>query len=87
MKATLGLQCTVQYFLAKFTVNLSDLAFGFEGQIVFQYPSLGKQAGVYIFILQMQEVFCWRLQTQEPVTGMKFRTEKLLVPGSAVSSQ
>lgn len=57
-KAVLGLQCVVQYFLANFTVNFSDLAFGCEGQIVLQYSFLGKQAGVYIFILQMQEVVC-----------------------------
>lgn len=68
-------------------MNLPDLAFGSEGWTVFQYPSLDKQAGVYIFILQMQEVVCLRLQAQEPDTGGKVRTEQPLVPGSAFGSQ
>lgn len=68
-------------------MNLPDLAFGSEGWIVFQYPSLGKQAGVSIFILQTQEAVGLRLRAPEPGTGRKVRTEQLLVPGSAFSLQ
>lgn len=77
----------MQYFLAKYIMNLPDLAFGSESWIVFQCPSPGKQAGANIFVSQMQEFVCLRLRAQESVTGGKFGTEQLLVPGSAFSSQ
>lgn len=75
----LGLQCPVQHLLAKYIMILPDLPSSSGGWVVFQYPSLGEQADVNIFILQMEEVVHLRLQAQEPVSGGKVRTGEFLV--------
>lgn len=66
-------------------MNLPDLVFSSEGLTVFQYCSLGKEAGVYLLILQMQQVDHLRKLAQNPDTGGRGITE-LLVPDSAFST-